>query len=187
MPPFPPLEEPLVDTHVVLREGAERDIPEILIAYQDDAQLHVRLGEARPPSGAQLGRRAELALAERQAGTRVTLTILKPGSDTCVGQVNVDHVDWDHARTQLGIWLAPQVRGAGLAARALRLAARWLFDACGLERIELLIGPDNEPMLRAGRAAGFSTEGVLRRYQRERGARVDVAVLSLLPADIGRG
>ncbi len=186
MPPFPRLDEPLCNDHVVLREAAERDIPEILIAHQDDPQMHVRFGELRPPSGAELGRRSEVAAAERGAGARLTLTILKPGSDTCVGQVDVHHVDWDHKRAELGIWLAPQVRGAGLAPPALRLAARWLFDNCQLERVQLLTDPDNEPMLRTGRAAGFVEEGVLRSYHRERGRRVDVTILSLLPQDVER-
>jgi RimJ/RimL family protein N-acetyltransferase len=66
----------------------------------------------------------------------------------------------------------------------LRLTARWLFDACGLERIALLTDPDNEPMLRAARAAGFREEGVLRSYGRERNVRGDMAVLSLLPSDL---
>jgi RimJ/RimL family protein N-acetyltransferase len=185
MPAFPRLEEPLADNRVVVREAAERDIPEILIAYQDDPQMHLRLGEPRPPSGAELGRRAELADTDRAAGARLTLTILQPGSDTCVGQIEVSDVDWDHARAGLGIWLAPQLRGVGLAPHALQLLARWLFDACGLERVQLLTEPDNDAMLRAGRAAGFIEEGVLRAYHCERGARVDITVLSLLPADMG--
>src|SRR6516164_7166506 len=55
MSPFPRLADPLTDGQVVLRDYAERDIPEILIAYQDDPRLHQRLGQNRPPSGAELG------------------------------------------------------------------------------------------------------------------------------------
>jgi RimJ/RimL family protein N-acetyltransferase len=40
-------------------------------------------------------------------------------------------------------------------------------------------------MLGAARAAGFQFEGILRGYQRERGARVDCAVLSLVRSDLG--
>jgi RimJ/RimL family protein N-acetyltransferase len=180
MPAIPELSEPLTNGHVVLRLAAERDIPEVLIAHQDDRQLHVRLGGDRPPSGAELGRQMEDAPARRAAGTRVTLTILEPGSDECRGQLHVHHIDWDHARAELGIWVAPSARGKGLARDALRVAARWLFDSCGLERLALLTEPDNEPLLRAARAAGFAAEGVLRAHRRGRGPRVDCAVLSLL-------
>jgi RimJ/RimL family protein N-acetyltransferase len=184
MPPFPSLEEPLRDELVALRQSAERDIPEILIAYQDDPHLHVRMGEERPPSGAELGRRSEQAPAERLAGTHLTLTILEQSSDVCRGQVYVHNVDWDHRRAELGIWLAPQMRNRGMARSSLRLTSAWLFETCALERVQVLTAPDNEPMIRAARAAGFSPEGILRGYARERDRRVDAAVMSLLPVDV---
>ena len=184
MPAIPELTEPLSDGHVSLRAGAERDIPEILIAYQDDPQLHVWLGEDRPPSGAELGRRADHAPADLAAGTHLTLTILEPGSDDCRGQLSAQNFNWDHARAELGIWLAPQARGRGLAVRALPLAAGWLFDACRLERVALLTDPDNEAMIGAALHAGFVREGVLRSYGRERSRRVDLVVLSLLATDL---
>ena len=184
MPAIPPLPEPLSDGVVGLRFSSERDIPEILIAYQDDPRLHVRLGKRRPPSGAELGQEFEAAAAKRAEGAWASLAIVEPPHDECCGEVTVQAIDWDHARASVGIWVAPGARGRGLARRALRLAARWLFDACRLERIDLLTDPDNEPMLRAARAAGFVREGVLRSYCRERGERGDMAVLSLLPRDL---
>ncbi len=184
MPSIPELTEPLTDDGLVLRLAAERDIPETLIAHQDDPELYKRLGLERPPSGAELGRQSELARAEREAGTHVALTILLPGSDTCVGGISLQRIDWINARGELGIWLAPGVRGRGLAPRAMRLAAAWLFEQCGLQRLALLTETDNEPMLASARAAGFTFEGVLRGYTLERGQRVDCAILSLIPADL---
>jgi RimJ/RimL family protein N-acetyltransferase len=183
MPAIPELSQPLTDGRVRLRMAAERDIPEILIAYQDDPQLHIRLGQERPPSGAQLGSRSERAAAAREAGAHIELTITEPDADDCIGQVYVIKFDWEHLRAELGIWLAPQVRGRGLAPRALGLIAGWLFDACDLQRLQLFTEPDNEPMLCAARAAGFVHEGILRGYTLERGRRQDVAILSLLPTD----
>ncbi len=186
MAPFPDLPVPLADDRVALRFAGERDIPEILIAHQDDPTLHRRLGLDRPPSGAELGRRAEQAAGERSAGAEVWLTILAAdGSDECRGQVDVRDVDWDHRRAELEIWIAPRDRGRGLAGAALELAGRWLLRDCGLERVALLVDPANETMLRAAAAAGFTQEGVLRGYLRERSGRVDVAVLSLVAADLG--
>jgi RimJ/RimL family protein N-acetyltransferase len=184
MPPIPPLDQPLTDSHVTLRDAAERDIPEVLIAHDDDPDLHVKRGLAKAPTGAQLGREAETADAERAAGTLATLTIVEPGSDVCLGQVIVHSVEWDHGRAELGIWLAPQARGRGLGRHALRLAAKWLLTTCGLERVQVLTEPNNAPMLGAARAAGFQLEGVLRGYQRDRSGRVDCAVLSLVRSDL---
>jgi RimJ/RimL family protein N-acetyltransferase len=196
MASFPDLQVPLSDGGVSVRMSAERDIPEILIAYQDDPQLHLWMGNARPPSGAELGRRCERAEHDRLAGRGISLTLLEGQSDACVGQIDVHRVEWEHARAELGVWVAPGHRGRGVARRALRLTGPWLLIEAGLERVELLTHPENQAMLSAAQAAGFQFEGVLRGYYRDgdgiqrrlgRGsaARVDMKVLSLVRRDLG--
>ena len=181
---FPELEQPLRSEQVELRFEAERDIPEILIAHQDDPALFLRLGLERPPSAAELGRRNEREPRERADGTGVRFTILEPGSDICRGQLDIHRVDWDDLRAEAGIWVAPAFRGRRLAPAALRLTGGWLFDACGLARLELLTEPDNLAMVAAAQTAGFVHEGILRAYVNERDRRLDLAILSLLPADL---
>jgi RimJ/RimL family protein N-acetyltransferase len=185
MPSFPDLSEPLTGPAASLRLAAERDIPEMLIAHQDDPGLYRRLGLDRPPSGAELGRRTEGAAAERAAGARVWLTIVAPGSDECCGELDVHEVDWDHRRADLSIWVSPAHRGRGMGADALRLAGRWLLETCGLERVQLMTEPDNAAMRRAAGQAGLCEEGTLRGYRRERRRRRgDVVMLSLIRADL---
>ncbi len=185
MPSLPFLEDPIADRDVALRDAAERDIPEILIAHQDDPQLYVRLGLDRPPSGAELGRQMEEAGSERRSGTRARLSIMEHSSEQFRGGIVVHNVDWENARAELGVWVIPQERGKGLARAALRLAAGWLFESCRLARLELLTEPDNEPMLRAAQGAGFVREGVLRQHARRGKDRQDMVVLSLLASDLG--
>lgn len=185
MPAFPDPDPPLRSATVELRLSEERDIPEVLIAHQDDPALYERLGLERPPSGAELGRRCEGERGERMRGEAIRFTILVPGSDVCQGQIDVHHVEWEDRRAEAGIWVAPGARGRGLARAALRLLARYLFDQAGVARLELLTEPDNAAMIAAAVAAGATEEGVLHSYLRERGRRVDVTVLSLLPADLG--
>ena len=184
MPSIPQLDEALTDGRVALRDAAERDIPEILIAYQDDPQLHVSLGQRRPPSGAELGRHFEQEPAERAAGRRATLAVLEEGEDVCRGVVNVHYLDWENSRGDICMWLVPQVRGRGLAARALRLGASWLLRTCGIARVQVLTEPSNEAMVRAALSAGFVQEARLRGYLRRAYGRVDAVVLSLLAGDL---
>ncbi len=184
MPSFPNLERPLEGDAVMLRFAAERDIPEILIAHQDDPELHTRLGSGRAPSGAELGRRTEAEPAERQAGIGVRLTILEPDSDICRGQLDVHRVDAEQHRAEIGIWVASGWRGRGLGSGALALAGRWLLQDCGMAAAELLTEPDNQPMIRAARAAGFRQEEVLRAFVHERANRLDLTVMSLGRSDL---
>jgi RimJ/RimL family protein N-acetyltransferase len=184
MPSFPELEQPLSDSVATVRAAAERDIPEVLIAYQDDPDLHLRLAQARPPSGAELGRRAEQAEANRALGRELTLTIVETPDDTCRGQIHVQQVDWDSSRADLTIWVAPDRRGRQLGTRALSLTAPWLLRDCGLERVQVLTEPDNAAMIRSAQSAGFTNEGVLRGYTRVRGRRVDNVVLSMVTRDL---
>jgi RimJ/RimL family protein N-acetyltransferase len=185
MASFPDLGPPLRGRAVRLRGAAERDIPEVLIAHQDDPQLADTLGLERPPSGAELGRRVEREAGERAAGAGVWLTILDGESDICRGQLEVGDVDWDHRRAALSLWVAPSDRRRGLGSGALALAGRWLLETCGIMRVELFSRPSNQALASAAASAGFTAEGVLRGYLRERGRRTDAAVYSLVGSDLG--
>jgi RimJ/RimL family protein N-acetyltransferase len=183
---IPFLEEPLGGERAEVRDYAERDIPEILIAHQDDPRLHVVMGLDQPPSGAELGRMWELEPRQRTAGAGAHFTILQRGSALCRGQIAVQDLDWEHRRAELGVWVAPQSRGRGLASEALRLLGPWLLASCGLARLEILIEPDNHAMIAAARSAGFKFEGVLRGWLRDGASRVDVTCVSLIPLDLAR-
>jgi RimJ/RimL family protein N-acetyltransferase len=135
MTPIPELTGRLSDGVVELRPIADWDIPEILIAHQDDPQLFLRLALDRPPTGAQLGAEVERAAAERLAGTRVALTIVEPGREDCIGRVEAREIDWTQSSAELVAWVAPGQRGRGITTRAVALAAAWLMDACGLEHV----------------------------------------------------
>ncbi|MBV9311889.1 MAG: GNAT family N-acetyltransferase [Solirubrobacterales bacterium] len=179
MPAIPELAEPLQDGTVALRLAAERDIPEILIAYQDDPQLPDRLGERRAPSGAELGQLSERADLERESGVCVALTIVERGSDICRGRITVHDIDWERGAAELDIWVVPQFRDRGFARSALKAAAVWLLEGCGLRRLELLTETENEPMMAAAAAAGFVNEGPRRSYLDDHGRRVDEVVWSI--------
>ncbi|MGH2876333.1 MAG: GNAT family N-acetyltransferase [Solirubrobacteraceae bacterium] len=184
---FPDLEQPLRGTVAEVRLAAERDIPEVLIAHQDDAELHVRLGMRRPPSASELGSRVEGSAIERRSGSGVWLTIVSPDvapPDRCSGQLDVIAVDWDHGRAELAVWVVPQQRGRGLASGALALVGRWLLSECGLSRVALAAPPDQEAILRAASRAGYEREGVLRSYVARRGGRLDLVVMSMVAGDL---
>jgi RimJ/RimL family protein N-acetyltransferase len=149
MPAIPQPPEHFGDDLIELREIAEWDIPEVLIAFQDDRDLHKRIGMAKPPTGAQLGREVEQELEERLAGRSVKLTIVEPSANDCRGRVDIDTFDWERRTASMRIWAAPQVRGRGYEQRAAELASRWLFDNVALESVVVTVdGADTHTLVR---------------------------------------
>jgi RimJ/RimL family protein N-acetyltransferase len=147
MPTIPDLPERLGDELVELREIAEWDIPEVLIAHQDDRDLHRRLGLSRPPTGAQLGSEVECAQDERLVGSSVKLTILEHGGNDCRGRIEVDGFDWGQGSAAMRVWVAPQVRSRGYEQHAVALASQWLFSVVGLRRLIVSVDGAETQML----------------------------------------
>jgi RimJ/RimL family protein N-acetyltransferase len=135
MPSIPEPPDRIADELIELRPIAEWDIPEVLIAFQDDRELHRRLGLPRVPTGAQLGTEVEDAPARRLAGDGVKLTIVSPGGNDCHGRVEVGAIDWERGSASVHVWVIPQLRGRGYEQRAAELAQRWLQDSVGLREL----------------------------------------------------
>jgi RimJ/RimL family protein N-acetyltransferase len=62
--------------------------------------------------------------------------------------------------------------------------AVWAIGTLGLERVELLANPENEASQRLAERAGFTREGMLRRYRRRHGVREDLVMFSMLAEDV---
>jgi RimJ/RimL family protein N-acetyltransferase len=159
MASIPFLEGRLGDDVVELRTIADWDIPEVLIAHQDDPEMYRRLGLDKPPTGAKLGSEVERYADDLAHGRRVALTLVEPGRNDCRGRVDAHAFHWDRGSAELGIWVAPDFRGRGYARHALTLFSGWLLGSVGLQTLELITGADNEPLLAAAAAAGFTETG----------------------------
>jgi RimJ/RimL family protein N-acetyltransferase len=144
MPAIPEPPARLRDEVIELRGIAEWDIPDVLIAYQDDSSLAQALGERRAPTGAQLGNEVESSEALRLAGERISLTLVETGRNDCRGRINVFAFDWERKCAELAVWVAPDFRGRGYADHALALAIGWLKRDVGLDDIAVLAAVDDD-------------------------------------------
>ena len=137
MPSIPEPPDRISDELVELRPIAQWDIPEVLIAHQDDPELHRRLGLSRPPTGAQLGSEVDDEPARRLSGDGVKLAIVEPGGNDCRGRVEVSGIDWEQGSATVRVWVAPQLRGRGYEQRAAELAGQWLRSSVGLSELSV--------------------------------------------------
>ena len=118
---------------------------------------------------------------ERWPHGQPRFAIADPGDDRVLGQVGM--AANEHLRSaEAYYWVSPTARRRGIASRALGLVADWAFEE-GVERLFLLIHPENTPSNRLAERLGFSREGVLWSYEPFKGHRPDLASWSLLPHD----
>jgi ribosomal-protein-alanine N-acetyltransferase len=167
--------EALAGDGVRLRSLRDDDAPAYAAAFRDDLDLGRLIGIETDPDEAAV--RERIANAAQRAGFE--LVIATDDSDAFRGLVGVHSVEPDHGRAEVGFWVVPQARGAGLGARAVALVVSWLFEH-GMRRVEMTTTPDNGGALVLARRLGFTQEGVLRQRAIERGRPVDIVWLGLL-------
>lgn len=168
------------DGLVLLRPLEPADVPAIAAACVDSEIARFTTEVSQPYSEAHA--RAYVAHAEREwaAGQQRPLAIADARSRAFLGAIEVRLSD----PGSIGYWVAPGVRGQGVATRALVLLSRWAVTEGHVERLELTTHPENVASQRVAEKAGFVREGVLRSHIRFREGRRDSVLFSLLLSDI---
>ncbi|MEA2254476.1 MAG: hypothetical protein QOG35_521 [Solirubrobacteraceae bacterium] len=176
---------PLANDVVALRAWSEGDIPFIVTACQDP--LIERFTAAIPSPYGETDARAWLASQEpaRRAGRSLELAILDASSAAPLGAVALSSMDLRHRRSGMGYWLAEHARGRGIATEAVRLLAGWALGVLRLDRLELMIHPENIASQGVAERCGFKREGLLRSHMLKRNSdeRRDSLVYGLLPQE----
>lgn len=174
---------PLANGVVALRMWSERDIPFIVAACQDP--LIERFAAAIPSPYREADAREWLASQEpaRRAGRSLELAILDASSTEPLGAVALPHPRPTVPQVHVRYRLAQPARGRGIATEAVRLLAGWAFAVLRLDRLELMIHPENTASQRLAERCGFKREGFLRSHmlRRNSGERRDSFVYGLLP------
>ena len=102
---------------------------------------------------------------------------------TVLGSIGLMRIEWGLERAEVGYWTRAEARGRGVASRAVRLLSGWAFAELGLARLQLTPYLGNAASERVALRAGYSREGVLRRYFRSKAGLVDVVMYSRLRDD----
>jgi RimJ/RimL family protein N-acetyltransferase len=116
-------------------------------------------------------------------GTRAGFAVVDDADGTFLGLIALVEIDREGREAEAGYIVAPQARGRGIGARALRLLTVWALRELELERVELRITAGNVPSERVAERSGFVREGVLRSVHFKQGLRNDLAVYSRLASD----
>lgn len=101
-----------------------------------------------------------------------------------IGSIGAWGLDNSHSRATLSCIISSRYWGMGLGYEATSRITEYLFAELHLNRLQLYVDPINERAIALFRKVGFLTEGILREYEYEYGAFVDIAIMSLLRKDI---
>ncbi len=173
----------LVGERVVLRPLAAADAQAYARAFREDDQMGRLLGVEEEPTEAEVARRVEGAAERARLGRGVQFAVCTADDDAFVGEVVLHTFAWKHLRCEIGFWVAPAMRGRGLARDAIRRTLEWAFADLAIERMEMATTTDNEPTRGLAPRIGFTEEGVQRKRNLERGVRVDMVVFGLLASE----
>jgi RimJ/RimL family protein N-acetyltransferase len=183
MTALPLPDPPLADDLVRLRPWTEADVHAAFRATQDALiQRFTRVPENQ--TEAELRRFVEGREPARRAGEALTLVIADVRSDDLLGVISLLRLEWEQRRGEIGYWVAPWVRGRGVATRATRMLSRWALRSLGLARVALHTDTDNEASQKVAERCGFVREGVLRSFEERKGSRRHIVVFSLVSDDL---
>jgi len=175
--------EPLIDGPTALRQWRDSDLAGLVQACQDPeiarwTQVPAPYGEA--DARAYLRQRYDAAFA----GLTAPFAVVDTDGHQLLGSISLMRFSWEHARGEVGYWLAAAGRGRGHATRAVRLICGWGFSALRLERIDLMAATGNPASQRVAERAGFTREAVLRSYMRGTFERQDMVMFGLLRGEL---
>ncbi len=106
--------------------------------------------------------------------------ITEKDRDEYIGDIGYHNFLEKHARAEIGFKLTPERWRKGIMTEVLHKVLEYGFESMKLHRIEALVDPRNAPSMKLLEKASFTSEGILREYEYERGGFVDLAMLSLL-------
>ena len=104
--------------------------------------------------------------------------------DAFLGGINLFQFNWTHRFANLSYWVRTSAMGRGVATAATRLAARFAFERLSLNRVEILMAPNNPASRRVAEKAGAQLEGLLRSRIAFHGQVHDAHLFSLVCADL---
>src|SRR5437773_976393 len=113
-----------------------------------------------------------------------SFAVLDQSSGRFLGGVGINFINRVHQFANLGYWVRTSAAGRGVATRATRLAARFGFQALGLNRIEIVAAVDNIASQRVAERAGAVREGILRHRLSINGVPHDAVLFSLVAGDL---
>lgn len=165
-----------------LRQVRERDLDRFHAFHADVANRGPYFPLGVHPEPVLRARFAETGFWGETDGTLLIVPL--EARDTLVGHVEFFRTVryLDELELSYHVYDAAQT-GKGFASEAVRLTTRYLFDRTRLNRVRLIIHPDNAASIRVAEKCGYRHEGTARSAWYHRGRHHDVEVYAIVRVD----
>jgi RimJ/RimL family protein N-acetyltransferase len=111
--------------------------------------------------------------------------ILDRMTNQMVGLAFINQINRTHQMGNLGYLVRLSRLGEGIATAAARLVAQYGFKQLGLQRIEIVVHPENVPSLKVAEKLGAVREALLRNRVLLHGTPCEAYLHSLIPGNFG--
>jgi N-acetyltransferase len=169
----------LTGAHVVLEPAADRHLPDLLDAAQDDL-VWAWLPWPRPHSEAEIA-----AILESERRVALPFAQVDAASGRAVGSTTYRDIDERHRTLEVGgTWIGRPWWRTALNTEAKLLILGHAFDTLGANRVAIKTDILNERSQAAIERLGAKREGVLRhQYVRRDGTLRDTVIYSVIPEE----
>ena len=166
---------------VILRALLPTDVEDTLRWHNDPSLYATLAGSFRAVSRAT--EEEWLRRISLPAPDALNLGIVERVTGNLVGCVYLRDIDPDSRSGELHVFLGePAARGRGLGEAACRAMIEHAFQALGLQRVYLMVLPENERAIRLYERLGFSRDGLHRAAVLKDGAPRDLLAMSITPS-----
>lgn len=115
-----------------------------------------------------------------EAGRGIRWGIILQETDEFIGTIGLNNLYLAGKKAEVGYELHPAYWRRGIMKEALQAVLRYSFDELDLFRIGAVTFPENPPSFKLLKKIGFTEEGRLRGYLRQRNEQHDALVFSIL-------
>lgn len=175
----------LSDGNIGLRQFTLEDVPVLFNAIHESmAQLSAWMVWAHPKYSIEDTQAFVLKCGPGwEKGEQYSFAMVDIHDGQFLGSVGLSAVNRAHGFANLGYWVRSRKTRHGVATSATRMAARFSFEALGLNRVELLVPTANVASQRVAEKAGAKREGLLRKRLQLNGIAHDAFVYSFVQED----
>ncbi len=142
-----------------LREIELKDCKDIYEIYSD-AEVMQYQGEGPMKAIEDAAGMIELVKGGYKNKHFIKWCIIEETTQKLIGLISFHHIDFRNNNGQLGYILNKAYWSKGIMRSLVRYITGYLFNSCGLRRLEVSIHPDNHPSKRLAENLGFVKEGI---------------------------